>query len=1099
MFAWAVFLGAVLRSWAAAGEPANRRIDKSASAESVSVSTPHRFRGSLSYHVTRYTAEQGLPQNTVRALLQTRDGYLWIGTLAGLARFDGVRFKVFDMNNTPEMSSDAINALAEDQRDGSLWINTGNELLRYRAHRFERFHEQAGFPHPIGRLWPARQGGLWYSPLYGQLVLLQNHTVRTWQLLPHHESDPNYEILAHRINQVEEQENNSLLVLVYRGLFRFAPATGTLTQLGPPADSDTSYRHFYKQTDGRILVAAREGLWLVSEDGRELIQAVPPGDRQCPAQIHPAGNGEFWIPWGDNGPPRLARFRADHSEFLDLSSLPDYPVNELLQDREGHLWMGTESGLCQLRPKAVQVYAREQGLRNDYVKSVTAGPEDTIWLGTAEGVSGIKNGQVTNLPPVEPSYWGRAEGLLADRRGRVWYGVHYETVVAFDRGAWISLGELSPSKGWVRTLYEDRVGRIWAATDRGIAWLDETGAVHVLSHALSHPDVRVIHEDRRGDFWFGTFGGGLNRLHDDQINAYTTTLGEYNNQAWWIHEDADGVFWVGTPNGLNRFVPPGAEPIRNPQSAIQNQLTQSIGNLSGIPPGVEARETPAAGAMANRKSQIANSQSRFFTFTTRHGLYENTINNIQEDDSGNLWLSGLQGIYRVSRRELNNVAAGRQARAQVLAFGEADGMLNSQCNGGVNQPSGCKDRAGCIWFPTARGVAMVDPRTIRRNEVPPPVVIEQVRADEEVVYGDGAAADVRRLTSEIQNPKSKIQKEQSLLTSAATPRLAPGRARVLEIRYTANSFAAPHRMRFKYQLEGVDRDWSYDDQNRRVAFYTSLRPGAYAFHVTACNNHGVWSQVPATFSFTLAPHFWQTRLFYILAGAAFIGLAAAVQAYRLRWQRRVLTLQQQHALADERTRIARDLHDDLGTALTGLSLELEVIRRDAPDGPTLTSRLAESAARIRALAERMREVVWAVNPRCDTVSSLASFLEQQAGQFLKTDGPRCRLEFPEDIPPLPLDGETRHQLALSMREALSNAVRHAAASEIVLGLRIQADQLVVWITDNGRGFCVAEGQAAGHGLANIRSRLEKIGGQCECHSKPGAGTTLEMRVPLPRC
>jgi signal transduction histidine kinase/ligand-binding sensor domain-containing protein len=1023
----------------------------------------------VAYSVTRYTAEQGLPHNRVRALLQTRNGYLWVGTLAGLARFDGLRFKVFDMNNTPEMSSDAINALAEDRQDGSLWINTGQELLRYHHHRFERFDEQHGFPHPFGELWPARQGGLWYSPRQGRLVLLQNRTVRSWQLRDER-------ALGNRLMQVQEDEGGSLLVLMYVGLFGFEPTTGALTRLGPPPQTDRSFRHFFSQTNGTIRLAAREGLWQRTGSEWELIEPTPSSQDQCPERIYPTGDGALWIRWSDAGPPRLARFRAGRSEFVDLSSLPDYPMTQFLQDREGHLWIGTESGLCQLRPKAVQVYAREHGLRNDYVRAVTEGPDGTIWLGTAQGLSGIREGQVTNLPPFEPpASWGRAEGLLADRRGRVWYGAQLNTVAAFERGAWVSPASLSLGESWVRTLYEDGFGRIWAGFDQGVAWLNEAGAVQEFPHALSHPDVRVIHQDRRGDLWFGTYGGGLNRLHDGRITVFATALGEYNNRAWCIHEDADGVFWVGSRDGLNRFVPPGIDEIRTPHSAL--------------------RKAPSRLASAATNENAG----RFFTFTTQHGLHENVVNNVQEDDFGNVWLSGLRGIYRVSRRELNAVAAGREAQARVLAFGEADGMLNSQCNGGVNQPSGCKDRAGRIWFPTARGVAVIDPRTIRPNDVPPPVVIEQIAADQQVIFGDGSGPGILVPDSAGSPARSLGRAEGSRPNSEEKPparRLPPGRARVVEIHYTGNSFAAPNRMRFKYQLEGHDRDWRYDDDNRRVAFYTNLRPGAYTFRIIACNNHGAWSPTPAESSFALAPYFWQTWLFYVFAGAAVIGLAAAVQAYRLRWQHRLLKLEHQRALADERTRIARDLHDDLGTALTGLALQVEVLRRAAPDGPALADRLAESAAGIRALAERMREVVWAVNPRCDTVLSLASFLEQQAGQFLKADGLRCRLDFPEDIPPLPLSGETRHQLALGVREALANAVRHAAASEIVLSLRVEAGQLIVRVADNGRGFCVTECRAYGRGLANLHARLEKVGGQCQCHSAPGAGTTVELRVPF---
>ena len=1008
----------------------------------------------VSFRVTRYTAEQGLPQNTVRAMLQTRDGYLWAGTLAGLARFDGVGFDLFDELNTPAMTSDAINSLAEDRQDGSLWINTGNELVRYHEHRFERFAEQDGFPHPFGQMWPAREGGLWYSPHPGGLVRLQHRKVQSWQLRPRRLSTGD-EDMTHRIMQVEEESGGSLLLLMSAGLFRFVPSTGSVTPMGPQVLAGDGHHSFFKQADGTLLVAAQRALWLVSGDRWERIESAAPTDRQFPVGIHPSRTGDLWIQWSDTGPPRVARFHAGHSEFLDLTSLPDYPVNEFLEDYEGHLWLATESGLCQLRQAAVQVFAREQGLRNDNVKSVSEGPDGTIWAGTDEGVSGMRDGRVTNLPAVGPGlYYERPKVLLADRRGRVWIGAQLGCMVGFDRGVWGPAVAFGEQLGWIRTLYEDRAGSIWAGCERGVAWMGEDGVAHELPQPAWHPDVRTIHQDRRGDLWFGTYGGGLNRLHEGQIATFKTALGEYNNRAWWIHEDADGVFWVGSQNGLNRFVPPDLTEIRNPKSEIRN-----------------------------------GAEGCFFTFTTQHGLRENTINNIQEDDFGNLWLSGLRGIYCIARRELNAVAAGRQPQVQVRAFGEADGMLNSECNGGDDQPSGCKDRAGRIWFTTVRGVVMVDPRTIRRDEVPPPVVIEQVKADGQVVYGDGAEPGPRTTDH---GPRAEAQQPSTL-----NHRLPPGRARVLEIRYTSNSFAAPHRMRFKYRLVGVDPDWQRDDDNRRVAFYTTLWPGSYMFEVMAGSNHGIWSATPAQFAFTLAPHFWQTWWFYALAGVAVIGLAAGIQTYRLRWQRRLLKLAYQRSLAEERTRIARDLHDDLGTALTGLALRLDLLRRDARGLPALTDRLTESAARIRSLAKRMRDVVWAVNPACDTVSSLASFLEEETSHLVETDEVRCRLDFPDNIVPQPLDGETRYQLALAVREALSNAVRHAAAREIVLGLRVEGRRLFVQVSDNGRGFEVAEGQALGRGLTNMQARLQKIGGQCECRSSARVGTTIEFSVPLP--
>ncbi|MDH7501552.1 MAG: two-component regulator propeller domain-containing protein [Verrucomicrobiota bacterium] len=196
-------------------------------------------------------------------------------------------------------------------------------------------------------------------------------------------------------------------------------------------------RALLQTSDGYIWVgtlAGRDGLWQSDADGWERIETVGTSAPEYPVLICPSRDGDLWIPWGGMGPPRLAVLRSGRSEFVDLSKLPDYPMNVFLEDFEGHLWIGTESGLCQLRRKAVRVYAREQGLRNDFVKSLTGGPDGTIWVGTEAGVSGIKDDVMTNLPPMETSGWGRAEGLLADRRERVWHCDQTHTVVAFEAG-----------------------------------------------------------------------------------------------------------------------------------------------------------------------------------------------------------------------------------------------------------------------------------------------------------------------------------------------------------------------------------------------------------------------------------------------------------------------------------------------------------------------------------------------------------------------------------------------------------------------------------------------------------------------------------------
>jgi len=583
------------------------------------------------------------------------------------------------------------------------------------------------------------------------------------------------------------------------------------------------------------------------------------------------------------------------------------------------------------------------------------------------------------------------------------------------------------------------------------------------NNGLSHRDVRLVHQDRRGDLWFGTFGGGLNRFKDGRFTSYKTGRGEMNNRAWWIHEDADGVFWVGSEDGLNRFVPPGV-----PSPGLPATLSPSDGEREGV-------------------------RGRFFTFTTQQGLGENVVNNIQEDQFGYLWLSGLRGIYCISRQQLNEVAAGQRASVQCIAYGEADGMLNSECNGGDNQPAGCKDRHGQIWFPTVQGVVMIDPKEMQQTETPPPVVIEQVRANGEVIFGDGM-----QLQSKVQSPESKVRG--SLLPdhqlSTLNYQLPPGHARVLEIHYTANSLVAPERVRFRYRLVGSDGDWLWDDQNRRVAFYTNLRPGDYTFHVTACNSHGTWNEQGDQFSFYVAPHFYETWPFDIACGAIIVFAGPALHYRRMRRMRRVQRLEQQRALHEERARIAKDLHDDLGANLTGLALQLDLARSQGLPADTLQERLANLAQHTRGLVNNMREVVWAMNPQHDNMESLASFLGQYTEEYLAAAGLRCRLELPSTLPALPVSSHSRHQLFLVLKEALHNVVRHARASEVRLRLEQEHHELRLAVEDDGCGLPPDGARVAGHGLDNMKKRVEDLGGKFSATSGAHQGTCIAIKLPL---
>jgi signal transduction histidine kinase len=299
-------------------------------------------------------------------------------------------------------------------------------------------------------------------------------------------------------------------------------------------------------------------------------------------------------------------------------------------------------------------------------------------------------------------------------------------------------------------------------------------------------------------------------------------------------------------------------------------------------------------------------------------------------------------------------------------------------------------------------------------------------------------------------------------------------------------------------MVGVDAAWREETQER-IARYNNLRPGKYRFEVVAANRHNVWSLQPAKFEFfkfTFGPFFWQTWPFYVFCACVVFGLAVTFHTYRLRWQRRLLKLDVQHALASERTRIARDLHDDLGADLTGLALRLDVVRNQSPPSAPVQDALANVARDARGLVDNMREAVWATNPDYDDVESLADFLAQYTENYLQSAGLRCRLELPAQAAAHPLSSHARHQLFLAVKEALHNVVRHAQASEVQFRIEQEQNELRLVVADNGRGLPLGKIRPSERGLDNVEKRVTAIGGKFSVTSAANEGTRITITVPL---
>ncbi len=1002
------------------------------------------------FRQTIWTTEQGLPNNTIQALLQTRDGYLWIGTAGGLVRFDGLTFTVFRRPTHPGMGNDDCRLLAE-ATDGSLWIATRDGLLRFFAGEFQRITTKDGLPdHDLRALGASRHGEVWIGSLRG-LACWRDGQLRHYG---REHGLNNEEIFA-----LGEDTQGRLWVCNARGFQLFDRAGERFV---PYPLVEQRFVHVTAVRDAN-------DLWAFEDDKR-----VPPSlqrwhDGQwtvfpLPGPAELTGYSRCVVldrensVWTSAGKFGLDRFRdGAFTRFTAADGLSDSWVISFCEDREGNLWIGTDYGLNRWQPRRIRAYSARDGLLDDNTWTLCEARDGSVWIGTDGGLSQFKEGRFTNYTERDGLARNSVRALAEDAEGGLWIGTGGGGLTVLRNGAFTNIslpGALSGNK--IRVLHRGRDGAMWVGSELGLhrfqnrQWTRWTRA-----DGLPHNDVRAIRDTRDGALWIGTFGGGVcafgvpplggqalaspetagtrstaqDSPNSDRLKpglqTFTTTNGLANNFAWAFHEDADGALWIGTEGGLSRW-----------------------------------------------------EDGRFFSFTTEHGLLENIINEILEDDSGHLWLSGEEGIYRIPRRELEDVAAGRARKANAATFGAADGLLSLETNGQKSQPAGCKTRAGKLWFPTTKGVVMIDPHAGVLNEVPPPVVIEQVRADEETIFGDGYHSNNSDFGFRISDL-----------------RLPPGRARVLEFHYTANSFVAPEHVRFRYQLEGHDRDWT-DAGTRRVAYYTSLRPGDYRFRVIACNNHGVWNETGASFAFSLAPHFYETLWFYALCAAGVLSAVLGVHQWRVNQVRTIQALRQQLAVAQERTRIAGDIHDDLGASLTQIGLLTELAARDLAREHPAQPHVANAASVAKELRQSVDEIVWAADPQNDTLRSLLAYLRTYASDFLSAGGLGVRFDFPESVPGLSLTAEQRHHVFLIVKEALHNTVQHAAAKEVRFTVILDRAQLAVTLADNGRGFDIAAAQGTGHGLASMARRVQALGGKLSVSSQPGCGTTIQFDAPL---
>ena len=987
--------------------------------------------GQGEYLIDVWDTDRGLPSSSVTSLAQTPDGYLWVGTLNGLVRFDGVRFVTFDPGNTKALRHARVESLELDH-EGRLWINTyDGSLTSWKAGTFR--HDWTG---------SGVEPGAWLASSVGDEVVF---VLEAGDVITRRGTEE-----WRRIRPAGQKLGGPFAV-GSDGALWVRSMEQRLWRIDGPKCEEVLWRTGLRGATINHIAADREGrIWIATEremaswDGAQFVDRSPAGGRRRPGFSFLAFpklgspfaivegrarrfSGESWesppsfelpgayrlnlIPledrqgrlWVAHYGRGLFRFDPDGQShrLTTADGMPGDRVGCLLEDREGNLWVGVDrGGLARLRRRPFRVLGPADGLSAQTAVSVAEDHNGTVWVGTlGGGLNRYAEGRFQRFDLPTGASGGFVFSVFPDvRTDRLFLSADREDLYIFERGR---IRPAPWSVHGIKAILVDRGGRVWLGTKSGLSVWRE-GKLRELGpeDGFERRDVRAFAEDREGGIWIGAGDGTVYRFADEKLTAFRPPDPSRGESVWSLLADPDGTVWVGSFRG-------GLLRLRD---------------------------------------------GRFTRYTTHDGLPSDVVAQILDDDQGRLWVGTHGGIFRVAKDALHAFARGERTSVPCLVYGRSDGLPTLECSGNY-QPTAWRGRDGRLWFTTTKGVVSVQPRDIPQNDVPPPVIIEQALVDDTL---------------------RSVEVGEPIV-------LQPGEQR-LEIRYTALSLTAPDAVRFRYRLEGLEDAW-VDGRARRSTPYSYLRPGHYHFRVIASNGDGVWNEQGAEVAVVVLPHFWQTGLFLGLAILAAVAVVAVVArtVFTRRLRLRLEQAERQRAVEEDRARIAKDIHDDLGAGLTRITLLSELARGEVPT--ETAGHLSQISDTARELTLAMDEIVWAVNPRNDTLDSLTTYLCQFAQEYLTLAGMKCRLDVPSHLPALPLSSEVRHHLFLAVKETLHNVVQHSGAREVRLGIDV-TDGLTVTVADDGRGFDRADVERSanlraqpGLGLESLEQRLASIGGR----------------------
>jgi len=631
------------------------------------------------YGLEVWRSDQGLPQNSVNAILQTHDGYLWFGTQEGLVKFNGVDFMVFDKRNTPELRSNYIWSLYEDSHN-SLWVGTnGGGVSRLSNGAWTTFTTEQGLASDVvAALLEDAAGSMWMGTAGGLCRLVHRDSTGSSDVFTTYRRDP--DSLKNGVFGILQDHNGIMWVNIRNQLCVFKD--GEFIPLSPNASAiDSNISAMKEDKNGDLWIGSNGmgGVWRLKNGTWKHFGSKEGMSKSVILSILPDKDGCIWIGTGGDGLYRFSKGKFDHLSVQQ--GLSDGFVRSLYEDGEGSLWIGTyRGGVNRMKDGTFTVYTHSEGLSNDFVLSVCGDKKNNIWIGTyGSGLNLLSKNKITSFTKRNGMAGNVITSLCCDKNNDVWIGTFGDGLSLFRNGRFRNFKSHTKGRNsFIISLFSDRKGRLWIGTEGGglEMYQNDEFTTYTTQEGLSNNVVTSMCGSADGSMWIGT-AGGLSRIRDGALTAYHKSDGLSSEYVLSVFEDDEQTLWIGTDGGgLNRF-----------------------------------------------------KNGKFTVYTTKEGLFDDVAFTILDDDNGFLWMSSNKGVYRVSKQQLNQLADGTATAISCNSYGKSDGMGSSECNG-RRQPSAWKGKDGMMWFATINGVSVVDPHNLKLNSLAPPIVIEKIKIDD---------------------------------------------------------------------------------------------------------------------------------------------------------------------------------------------------------------------------------------------------------------------------------------------------------------------------------------------------------------------------------